>query len=317
MSITLLDILTITGLPIDVEPYVHDQFDAVAFPSQMVQTSRAHHSHSYPQWRTHYCKECNATAFLEYWLCKFIFCTSSNKPTGPWASLATALYNGRSVGLGQPVLGALYRTLYQATMHLFEVNISRPFWILDFWIQVYFPHFHRLDIPKFPPADALLGQWLCRGERYISPPYSEYFSYLYLLDEIPDSDLVLNRRFPPPLEHGFLPRDPDYSNCGSLAFCRAISCSDIRLAADDISYELYAPNHFARQLGLAQLVPFPLYDAWNYNTSWRRVGPATGPPLAQSMLSLINLPNWADELIPFDGVAEGYDHWWSQVSVNC
>ncbi|XP_062020879.1 uncharacterized protein LOC133737305 [Rosa rugosa] len=320
MSITLLDILTITGLPIDGEPYLHGQFDSDTFTSTMDQTGRGAHSGSYPRWLAYYRKERNATggiAFLEYWLCKFIFCTSSCKPTGAWTLLVTALYNGRRMGLGQPVLGALYRTLYQATMHPFETSISGPFWILDFWIQTYFSFFCRDDIPLLPPANALLGHWFCRDARYISPPYSECFSYLYLLHEMPYCDLILSRRYPAPLENGFLPGAPNYSDRARLAFRRAISCSDIRLAADELSYELYAPNHFARQFGLIQLVPFPLYDAWNYNTSWRRIGPSDGPPPEQSMLVLVDLPDWANNIFPVDGTAEDYDQWWKEVSVNC
>jgi hypothetical protein len=320
MSITLLDILTVTGLPIDGEPYLHGQFDSDTFTSTMAQHGRSAHSGSYPRWLAYYRQEHNATggiAFLEYWLCKFIFCTSSCKPTGAWTFLATALYNGRRVGLGQPVLGALYRTLYQATMHPFETGISGPFWILDFWIQIYFPYFRRDDIPLLPPADQLLGRWLSRDERYTSPPYSECFTYLYLLHEMPYCDLVLSRRFPAPLEHGFLPGASRYSDRARLAFRRAISCSDIRIAADELSYELYAPNHFARQFGLVQLVPFPLYDAWNYNTSWRRLGPLSGPPPAQSTLALVDLPDWAKEIDSVDGAEEGYEAWWAEVSVNC
>ncbi|XP_061993544.1 uncharacterized protein LOC133711434 [Rosa rugosa] len=132
---------------------------------------------------------------------------------------------------------------------------------------------------------------------------------------MPYCDLVLGRRFPPPLENGFLPGAPNYSDRVHLAFRRAISCSDIRLAVDELSYELYAPNHFARQFSLIQLVPFPLYDSWNYNTSWRRIGPTSGPPLAQSMLALVDLPDWANDIAPVDWNAEGYERWWSEGSV--
>ncbi|PRQ35142.1 putative aminotransferase-like, plant mobile domain-containing protein [Rosa chinensis] len=320
MSITLLDILAITGLPIDGEPYLHGQFDSVNFTSTMTQHGRSAHSGSYPRWLAYYSREHNATggiAFLEYWLCKFIFCTSSCKPTGTWTLLATALYNGCNVGLGQPVLGALYRMLYQATMHPFETSMSGPFWVLDFWIQTYFPFFRRDDIPLLPPADQLLGQWFSREGRYSSPPYTECFSYLYLLDEMPYCDIILDRRFPPLLEYGFLPGDPRYSDRMRLVFRRAISCSDIRIAAEELSYELYAPNHFTRQFGLVQLVLFPLYDAWNYNTSWHRFGPPTGPVPAQSMLALVDLPDWAQVIDAVDRTEEGYEAWWEEVSVNC
>ncbi|XP_040373611.1 uncharacterized protein LOC121052493 [Rosa chinensis] len=35
------------------------------------------------------------------------------------------------------------------------------------------------------------------------------------------------------------------------------------------------------------------------------------------MLSLVHLLDWVDEIIPINAVAEAYDNWWSQVSVNC
>ncbi|XP_061993940.1 uncharacterized protein LOC133711875 [Rosa rugosa] len=93
---------------------------------------------------------------------------------------------------------------------------------------------------------------------------------------MPYCDLVLNRRFPAPLENGFLPGTPDYSDRARMAFRRAISCSDIRLAVDELTYELYAPNHFARQFGLIQLGRAP-------PSSNRAAGfpPATGPAAKQ------------------------------------
>ncbi|XP_062002168.1 uncharacterized protein LOC133719983 [Rosa rugosa] len=201
-------------------------------------------------------------------------------------------------------------------MRPFDTEISGPFWILAFWLQIYFPLFRRGDIPKEPPVDSLLGNWLCRNVRYRAPPYSECFIYLYLLGEMPDPKIVLSRRFPPPLDDGFLPSGRDHSERAFLAFRRAISCLDIRLATERVSYELYAPNHFARQFGLAQLVPWPLVDSANYYTSWRRLAPP-GSAHFQSQFTLIVIPPWVRALYPLNDVDDDYADWWKEVSVNC
>ncbi|KAL6200502.1 hypothetical protein ACLB2K_030283 [Fragaria x ananassa] len=50
-------------------------------------------------------------------------------------------------------------------------------------------------------------------------------------------------------------------------FEQAISIADLRLP-NDAGFELYAPNHFARQLGFQQEIPFPLSESMNMYTSW-------------------------------------------------
>ncbi|KAL6125687.1 hypothetical protein ACLB2K_073741 [Fragaria x ananassa] len=51
-------------------------------------------------------------------------------------------------------------------------------------------------------------------------------------------------------------------------FEQAISIADLRLP-DDAGFELYAPNHFSRQLSFQQEIPFPLFESVNMYTSWR------------------------------------------------
>ncbi|KAK9919785.1 hypothetical protein M0R45_028363 [Rubus argutus] len=58
-------------------------------------------------------------------------------------------------------------------------------------------------------------------------------------------------------------------------FQRVISCYDFSLSDEHHSYELYAPNHFARQLGFRQEVPFPLFESLNRYSSWRLKSGAT------------------------------------------
>ncbi|XP_062005998.1 uncharacterized protein LOC133723197 [Rosa rugosa] len=35
------------------------------------------------------------------------------------------------------------------------------------------------------------------------------------------------------------------------------------------------------------------------------------------MLALVDLPDWTNDIAPVDGNTEGYERWWSEVSVNC
>ncbi|XP_062005706.1 uncharacterized protein LOC133722863 [Rosa rugosa] len=130
-----------------------------------------------------------------------------------------------------------------------------------------------------------------------------------------DMKLVVNRRFPAILANEFLPR-PGHREEAMMMFRRTISCSDIQLATDELSYELYAPNHFARQFGLAQLVPWPLVDSANYYTSWRRSAPPGSAPF-QSQFTLIVIPPWVRALYPLNDVDDDYADWWKEVSVNC
>lgn len=65
----------------------------------------------------------------------------ASKVIGLWTMLVAALFNGQRTGLGQPVLASLYRLLYYLSLKPFEYKTwgGGPLWILDLWLQVYFP----------------------------------------------------------------------------------------------------------------------------------------------------------------------------------
>jgi hypothetical protein len=141
MGITLLDILTITSLPIHPFAYCFGDFNGILKSLEFKpSTVRKPYSKSYTAWNAHFSTQENeegGIAFLELWLCKFIFCINSAKITGTWTMLAAALFNGQQTGIGQTVLASLYRSLYNLTLQPFDfTNSAGPLWIPDLWIQV-------------------------------------------------------------------------------------------------------------------------------------------------------------------------------------
>ena len=164
--------------------------------------------------------------------------------------LAAALFNGHRTGLGQTVLASLYRALYNLTLQPFDfANLNGPLWILDLWLQVYFPHFRNPEVETFP-EDQILGMAFALAAnkgKFETPSYVDCFKYFYHLDEsaLDSAALILSRKYPSPLEHGFL-WTTQHTQQGTDMFQRVISCYDFSLSDDHHSYELYAPNHFAR-----------------------------------------------------------------------
>lgn len=274
MGITLLDILSITGLPIHPSAYAYGDFDTLSRSLQIKPSKiRQPHCKSYSAWVNFFSTQENeegGIAFLELWFCKFVFCIKTAKITGTWTSLAAALFNGQGTGLGQSVLASLYRSLYFLSLQPFDfTNLSGPLWILDLWLQVYFPQFRHPDVNTFP-EDQVLGMAFANKAKFDSPAYVECFKYLFHLDEsaLDSAALVLNRKFPSPLKQGFL-LSRNYIESGTDMFKRAIPCYDFSLSDELHAFELYAPNHFACQLGFTQEVSFPLFESLNRYSSWR------------------------------------------------
>lgn len=274
IGITLLDILTITGLPIHPFAYCYGDLDNLGSSLEFKPSKiRLPYCKSYSAWTNHFSSQENeegGIAFLELLFCKYIFCNTAAKVTGTWTMLAAALFNEQRTGLGQVVLASLYRSLYYLSLQPFDFsNLADPLWILDLWLQVFFPQFRHPDVDNFP-EDRVLGLALAGRDKFESPTYVECFKYFYYLDEsaLDSVPLILSRKFPNPLEHEFL-WTINHTEQGVDVFKRAISCYDFSLLDEYHSYELYAPNHFARQIGFIQAFPFLMIDSLNRYSSWR------------------------------------------------
>ncbi|KAL6196574.1 hypothetical protein ACLB2K_032188 [Fragaria x ananassa] len=79
---------------------------------------------------------------------------------------------------------------------------------------------------------------------------------------------------------------------------------DLYLAEEKQGFEVYAPNHFARQLGFVQGVPYSLFYSVNKHTSWHTIGEAN------RVTPLVNI-------FPFTpGINLAYLSWWRSLSDN-
>jgi hypothetical protein len=64
-------------------------------------------------------------AFMNMWLCRFIFCGKSNEPTLNHIVMAEDLATGTLIPLGKYLLGSTYHMMHQITVQMHEgVEIS-------------------------------------------------------------------------------------------------------------------------------------------------------------------------------------------------
>lgn len=269
MRITLLDILTITGLPVHPFPHSYGDLDytidSIDFKPSMVRQPHCLNEAFFEagERRRRNCIPINLAMQIH-------FLQHSGQSYCTWTMLAANLFNRQPTSLGQPVLASLYRVLYFLSLQPFDFNnLVGLLWILDLWLQVYFPQFRHLDVDNCL-EDQVLGMAFANRDKFDSPAYIECFKYFYHLDEsaLDSSALILSRTFLSPLEQGFLLSNARTESWVDM-FKRAISCYDFGLSNKLHAYELYAPNHFAHQLGFKQEISFPMKDSLNRYLSWR------------------------------------------------
>jgi hypothetical protein len=80
-------------------------------------------------------------AFLNMWLCIFIFCDRANEPTLNHIVMAEDLATGTPIPLGKYLLGSVYYILHQTTylMHTSKkIPCAKgPWWFVQMWLQLY------------------------------------------------------------------------------------------------------------------------------------------------------------------------------------
>jgi hypothetical protein len=279
MSISLLDVLVISGFPIHHKPYIaglhHDSdFEERYYPNRKLASETCN---SYERWVRFWVGKGDPEehiAFLEMWLNKFVFCMNANKVTTHWKDMAIALHQGKKMSLGHQVLASLYRGLHQMVMSPLKFQSEGPFWLLHYWLLVYFPDFGS-DGGFFP--DKVMGEALVNVELPNQTVW-DYFQAFRSNDYRPAWGKVVTRKYPHPLlDIGFFPdrrskwNNADYYNMFRAAVC----CKDLHYGGKlkqekHLQMEVYAPSYFARQLGFCQTIPVPLISSMNHFTSWRR-----------------------------------------------
>ena len=136
MTITLLDVFILTGLPIledDVVCLIEESFIIPKYYnsySSLINEAR----HSESTFKEH-------VDFLWVLRCKYIFYLTSVKPILEYLPLAYALAKGKHYALGSILLRNLYFNLRRCLKEPFGY-INGGVWLLQIWLFAYFPIFY-------------------------------------------------------------------------------------------------------------------------------------------------------------------------------
>lgn len=209
-------------------------------------------------------------SFLVMWLSKYLLCNSSPSMMKEYTKLAFALSTGRKLALAPLVLSSLYHVCRDIVMNEFDGG-GGPLWILQFWIQSYFPEYGPLtsDNVNAPTYGYPLAKGVLRAKTF-----NQCFTFFLTCSSRTPSQFTpfssgtygpewfkrsLDRKFHKPLSKELndiwasylLPRDLHYS----LLVDGSPNCK--------CKVEHYNPNQFARQFGMTQAVPLPLCQPAN------------------------------------------------------
>ena len=117
MTITLADVFMMTGLNVSLPVY----------PYKYKSKSNQRAVSSGCGWVKHIQNYMNASgavsdkelkAFMNMWLCRFIFCGKSNEPTLNHMVMAEDLAAGTQIPLGKYLLGSVYHMMHQITLQM-------------------------------------------------------------------------------------------------------------------------------------------------------------------------------------------------------
>jgi hypothetical protein len=103
-------------------------------------------------------------AFLNMWLCRFIFCGKSNEPTLNHIVMVEDLAAGTPISLGKYLLGSVYHMLHQTTylMHTSKKIpcVNGPWWFVQMWLQLYMHQIVSIDLNNrhFPSTNYKEGE---------------------------------------------------------------------------------------------------------------------------------------------------------------
>lgn len=281
MSLTILDVCTLIGLPsIGTEisanhrlnmlpPKLHDKDD------RKEAMNKSKRSRNYSTLYKIYAevdsdslnrkpvKEDEHVAFLFYWLCKYMFCCKSGQCPRDYAALAEALATGTKLALGPFVLAYLYRCLHDIVTNQMNPDAGRPLWIFQLWLRAYF-----LQLSTPGPIMSMMVP-----SSHMS--FESCFKMFYMLRSLDDFSIC------------YYEWDPITSAQGSADQTKlATTMREIWgcfLVTQDLHYgltifgkckpgaEVYLPNYFARQFGLIQSCLVPFQHSENRLCSWRRM----------------------------------------------
>jgi hypothetical protein len=143
MSPTLADVYMITGLDISGPMYPFQYKGSTRQTG--VKSGSGYKSYIQNHMKDGLLGEVEYRAFLNMWLCRFIFCGKANEPTLNYIAMATDLATGHRIPLGKYLLGSVYHMLHQtiSQMHTSQKIscVNSPWWVVQMWLQLYM---HRI-----------------------------------------------------------------------------------------------------------------------------------------------------------------------------
>ncbi|XP_024167710.1 uncharacterized protein LOC112174204 [Rosa chinensis] len=223
-------------------------------------------------------------AFLAFWICKYLVCTTSKKVNVEYYKLAEALASkevqesDQPLALGPFVLAHLYRCLHHCVTEGLNPNWSGPLWIFQLWLHTYFPTFRQPGLAL--AVDTTLGQQLAPLDLL---PHSaeECFEVLFKCPGFSAEQFAVcfSRKYPSYLamdisKHASESETRWETACS--AWKSAIGMRDLFWGALSgktlkCGVELYSPSYFSRQLGYYQAIPAPVPESSNRYSSLRAV----------------------------------------------
>jgi hypothetical protein len=162
MSPTLADVYMITGLDVSGSVYPWD------FKGSTRQTGVKPGS-GYKFYIQNHMKdgplgEVEYRAFLNMWLCRFIFCGKANEPTLNHIVMTTQLAGGKRIPLGKYLLGSVYHMLHQtiSQMHTGQKIscVNGLWWFVQMWLQLHMHQIFNIDLNNrlFPSSSYNEGE---------------------------------------------------------------------------------------------------------------------------------------------------------------
>jgi hypothetical protein len=208
-------------------------------------------------------------AFLNMWLCRFIFCGKANEPTVNHIVMATHLAGGKRIPLGKYLLGSVYHMLHQTItqMHTGQkiLCVNGPWWFVQMWLQLHMHQIVGIDLNNrlFPSSSYNEGETqITRG----CQTYGEAASTVSINQNVSQLFELFFKGFPNPLWLPYLDNDNITLPC-EFSFetgrqdRRFVEIFNILIhpcplpaefcggRLNHSTYEYYQPNVMARQLG--------------------------------------------------------------------
>jgi hypothetical protein len=214
-------------------------------------------------------------AFLNMWLCRFIFCGKTNEPTLNHIAMAEDLATGHRVPLGKYLLGSVYHMLHQtiSQMHTGQKIscVNGPRWFVHMWLQLYMHQVVGITLNNrhFPSSSYKEGEaQITKG----CQTFGEASSTISIDQNVSQLFELFFRGFINPLCLPYLGND---NLTLPYEFSFETGCHDARSIEifnnfiypffflvelwggrlNHNTYEYYQPNIMARQLGCGQVTP--------------------------------------------------------------